>query len=306
MKYGFSLIMRGKAATREAFEGMAEKAEELGLDSLWASDHIVIPERVVSKYPGRASGEFPPNWLEGYWEPYTALGYVAALTKRVTIGTSVLILPMRNPIEAAHAIADLDQLAAGRMVFGVGVGWFKEEYDALDWPFRKRGARMDEGLEICKALWSQERPTFKGKFYNFENVYFGPKPVQKPHPPIWIGGSSPVAMQRTARVADGWHPNRPTPEFLEKAIPELREYIKAAGRKPSDVKICVKTLLKFQNGPPGEGQMPTEGTSEDIIAALKRYEELGVDHFTFDFDPETLDVALATMERFNYDVRPRL
>ena len=306
MKYGFSLITRGAAATREAFEQMAVKAEEWGLDSLWASDHIVIPERTISKYPGRASGEFPPNWLEAYWEPFTALSYVAALTKKITLGTSVLILPMRNPIEIARMVADVDQLASGRFVFGVGVGWFQEEFDVLDWPFRQRGARTNEGLAICKALWTQERPSFAGKFYNFDKVYFGPKPAAKPHPPIWIGGRSPAAFKRVAKFADAWHPNRPTFESLEQDLGELSGHLEAAGRKLSDIGIGVKTMLTFQDGPPGEGQMPTEGRPEDIVAAIKRYEELGATHFTFDYNPETLDNGLYTMERFVNEVRPKL
>jgi probable F420-dependent oxidoreductase len=306
MKYGFSLIMRGAEATRNGFEKMSLKAEELGLDSLWASDHIVIPELKTSKYPGRASGQFPDNWLEGYWEPFTVLSYVAAITKKITLGTSVLIMPMRNPIEVAHQVADVDQLTDGRFVFGVGVGWFKEEFDVLDWPFNKRGARTNEGLDICKALWTQERPSFAGKYYSFDKVYFGPKPAAKPHPPIWVGGKSEAAYKRVARFADAWHPNRPTFESLEQELNILRGHMEAAGRKLEDLDIGVKTMLTFQDGPPAEGQMPTEGTPEMIVSAIKRYEELGATHFTFDVTPESLKQALYTMERFVNEVRPKL
>ena len=306
MKYGFSLIMRGHEATREAFAAIAEKAEEYGLDSLWSSDHIVVPPRTVSKYPGRASGEFPDNWLEAYWTPFTALSYVAALTRKVTVGTSVLILPMRNSIEVARQVADVDQLAGGRFIFGVGVGWFQEEFDVLNWPFRQRGARTDEGIEVCKALWTQERPSFKGRFYEFEQVYFGPRPVAKPHPPIWIAGNSEVAMKRAARIGDCWHPTRPTLEFLEENLPLFEKELEAQGRKRAGVQVGVKTMLTFQDGPAGEGQMPTEGRPEEIIATLKRFQELGVDHVTFDFTPESLRQGLLTMERFVQEVRPKL
>ncbi len=306
MKYGFSLVMRGHAATREAFGRMAVQAEEYGLDSLWTSDHIVVPELKTSRYPGRANGQFPPNWLEAYWTPFTALSYVAALTKKIKLGTSVLILPMRNSIEVARQVADLDQLAEGRFLFGVGVGWFREEFDALNWPFNQRGARTDEGIEVCKALWTQERPTFHGRFYNFDNVYFGPQTVTKPHPPVWIAGNSEFAIKRAARIGDCWHPNRPTVEFMEQNIPVFERELEANGRKRADVQIGVKTMLTFQDGPPGEGQMPTEGRPEEIIATLKRYQELGVDHMTFDYTPESMEQGLLTMERFVQEVRPKL
>ena len=298
--------MRGADATRNAFEQMALKAEEWGLDSLWCSDHIIIPELKTSKYPGRGSGEFPPNWLEGYWEPFTVLGYVAAITKKIALGTSVLIMPMRNPIEVARNVADLDQLAEGRFILGVGVGWFREEFDALDWPFNQRGARTNEGLDLCKTLWTEERPSYAGKFYNFENVYFAPKPVSKPHPPIWVGGKSEAAYKRVARFADAWHPNRPTFDGLAKDLADLKVHMDAAGRKMEHLTIGVKSMLTFQDGPPGEGQMPTEGTPEMIISAIKRYQEMGATHFTFDFTPETLDNALYTMERFVNEIRPKL
>ncbi len=306
MKYGFSLIMRGNEARPEAFEAMAEKAEALGFDSLWCSDHLIVPPLKTSRYPGRPDGKFPPIWLERYWEPFTVLSYVAARTRKIALGTSVLILPMRNPIEVAAQVADLDQLARGRFLFGVGVGWFEEEFNALNWPFRERGARTNEGLAVCKALWTQPRPSFKGKFYQFDEVYFDPKPASKPHPPIWIGGNSEAALRRAARHGNAWHPNRPTHAYLEKALGTLQGFLEEAGRSMADITVGVKTMLNFQDGPPGEGQTPTEGRPQEIIDALKRYQDLGAQHITFDFFPESLDNALLTMERFAQEVRPKL
>lgn len=306
MKYGISLVMRGRDATREAFEIVAEKAEAAGLDSLWCSDHLIVPELTVSRYPGRPDGTFPDSWLERYWEPFTVLSYLAAKTSKILLGTSVCILPMRNPLEVAAEVADLDQLSRGRFIFGVGVGWFQEEFDVLRWPFHERGKRTDEGLAVCKALWTQERPSFSGPNYSFDKVYFGPKPAQKPHPPIWIAGHSSAALRRVARHGNGWHPFKPTYEVIEKGKAELSRYLEAEGRSLSEIEISVKAHLVFQDEAPAPGRHPLEGRPADIVEGIKRFEELGVEHFTFDLRPETVEMALDTIERFVQDVRPKL
>ena len=306
MKFGISLIMRGNAATPEAFDTLAEKAEAAGLDALWCSDHLIVPPRTVSSYPGRPDGTFPESWLERYWEPFTVLSYLAARTSRISLGTSVCILPMRNPVEVAKMVADLDQLCGGRFIFGVGVGWFQEEFDLLGWPFRERGARTDEGLAICKALWSEDHPSHQGKFYRFDNVSFGPRPAQKPHPPIWIAGHSPRALRRVARYGDGWHPFKPGFAIIEPGKAALAPLLAAEGRSLEQITLSAKGLISFQDGAPAEGQWPLEGRPEDMVAGIKRFEELGVEHITLDIHPETMPVALDTIERFVQEVRPKL
>ena len=306
MKFGFSLIMRGGAATPEAFARVAERAEALELDSLWCSDHIIVPDRTGHSYIGRSDGSLPPHWKEGYWDPFTVLGYLAALTRKITLGTSVCILPMRNPIEVAGFVAHLDGLSGGRMVFGVGVGWFQEEFDVLRWPFRERGARCDEGLAIARALWTEPRPSFHGRFYEFADVHFNPKPVQRPHPPIWVAGGSPAALRRTARFADAWHPFKPSFAVLEAGKAELARLLEQEGRSPEEVAICPKGHLAFRDTPAPEGQWPLEGRSADIIAGIRRFGELGVSHLVLDYTPETLQQALDTMERFVQEVRPKV
>lgn len=306
MKFGFSLIMRGADATPEAFVTLAERAEALAIDSLWCSDHIIVPDRTGQSYVGRADGALPGHWKEAYWEPFTVLAYLAARTKRITLGTSVCILPMRNPIEVAGYVAHLDQLSGGRIVFGVGAGWFKEEFDALRWPFAERGARCDEGLAICRVLWTQARPSFQGRFYEFADVHFNPKPVQKPHPPVWIAGHSTAALRRVARYATGWHPFKPSFDALEAGKAELKALLEAEGRGLSEITIAPKGALQFQPGDPGEGQWPLEGRPADIAAGIRRYGELGVEHFVLDYRPETLKQGLDAMERFAQDVRPKI
>jgi probable F420-dependent oxidoreductase len=305
MKFGFSLIMRGDEATPDHFAKLAERAEALEIDSLWCSDHIIVPDKTGQSYVGRADGALPDHWKQNYYEPFTVLGYLAAVTKKITLGTSVCILPMRNPIEVAGFVAHLDQLSRGRIVFGVGVGWFKEEFDALRWPFAERGARCNEGLAICRALWTQPRPSFKGRFYEFDRVHFNPKPVQQPHPPVWIAGHSTAALKRVAKYATGWHPFKPSYEALEKGKAELAKLLEAEGRSLSEITIAPKGPL-FQLADSGEGRWPLEGHPAEIAEGIRRYGELGADHFVLDFRPETLAQGLDTMERFAQEVRPKI
>ena len=300
------MVMRGNVATPEAFSAIAERAEALGIDALWCSDHIIIPPQTVSRYPGSPDGEMPTSWKERYWEPFTVMAYLAARTSKIRLGISVLNLPRRNPIEVAKTIADLDQLSDGRITLGVGVGWFREEFDVLNRPFNKRGAHADEGLALCKKLWTEETPSHDGQFYKFNDVHFGPKPVQKPHPPIWVGGGSTAALKRAAKYGDGWHPLKPSFEALESGMAELKGYLEAEGRKLEGFDIAIKFHLKFQDDPPAEEQSPTEGRPEDIVAGIKRFRDAGVNHCVFDYVPETPDQAIATMERFTKEIRPKL
>ncbi|MBI3994180.1 MAG: LLM class F420-dependent oxidoreductase [Candidatus Lambdaproteobacteria bacterium] len=301
-----SLIVRGDAAKPATFDAMARKAEETGLDTLWCSDHLIIPKLTVSKYPGRADGQFPEPWKTTYWQPFSVLGYLAGRTSTVRLGTSVLILPMRNPIEVAAQVAELDVLSGGRMNFGVGVGWFVEETETLGYPFKLRGARANEGLAICKALWTEQPATYKGKFYQLDTASFGPKPMQKPHPPIYIGGHTAGALRRVARFGDVWHPFKVTPALLKEARPELTRHMEAMGRDVARLPIAPKVPLTFQAGPPREGQFPTEGRTIDILDGIRAYRDEGATEMTFDILVETLDNALATMDRLSADVRPRL
>jgi probable F420-dependent oxidoreductase len=302
MKFGCSLIVRGRHATRENILTLAKQAEAWGFDSLWASDHIILPPLQTSRYPASATGQFPDSWLQRYFEPLAVLNYVAGRTKTILLGTSVLILPMRNPIEVAKEIAGADALSQGRILFGVGVGWFKEEFAVLRQPFHERGRRTDEYLQICKTLWTQDPATFDGEYYQFQQAYCGPKPFQKPHPPILIAGHSPAALRRAARFGNGWHPFALTPEALAPLVPQFHAAVHTAGRQLAEFEVSIKLRLRFGEGP--EPQPPLYGSPQNIIARLKQYRDLGVHHVVFDFIPETVGNALATLERFVREVRP--
>ncbi len=304
MKIGCSLIVRGNHATRENIRAMAERAEALDFDSVWASDHIIIPPRVTSTYPGSATGLFPDYWLERYFEPMAVLNYVSGCTERVQLGTSVLILPMRNPIEVAKEIAGADVLSGGRILFGVGVGWFKEEFDVLREPFHERGRRADEYLQICKALWTEEPASFAGKYYQFKEANFGPKPDQQPHPPILIAGHSEAAMRRAVRFGNGWHPFGLTPDELEPLVEKFHGVVREEGRSLAEIEITLKARLRFGESP--DPQPHTSGSPEQVLATVQRYQALGVAHLILDFIPETIDNAMATLDCFAREVRPCL
>jgi len=306
MNFGFSLVVRGPEATPDTFARIAERAEALEIDSLWCSAHVILPPQVKSGYVLIPGLKHPEHWKECYWEPFTVLSYLAALTSKITLGTSVVIAPMHNPIELAKQVAEVDQLSAGRFVFGIGVGWFEEEFELLGQNFKNRGARTDEALELMKALWGPDPVSFAGKYYSVENACFGPKPVQQPAPPIWVAGSSQAALKRAARIAQAWHPVRPTFEQLVAARTDLNRYLSAAGRAPDSLEIAVKAPLVFQDGPPQAEQAPTQGRAVDIIDAIEAYGRAGATHLVLDFLPENLTTALDTMERFAQEVRPKL
>ena len=305
MKFGVSLIMRGKDSTPEAFFALAQQAERLNYDSLWCSDHIFFP-KLRQSYPNTPHGGLPPAWRERYWDCFTVMNQVAARTQRIAIGSSVLILPMHHPIETAKQAATLDHFSKGRFIFGVGVGWLKEEFDALNWPFNQRGARTDEGLEICRKLWTEESASHQGRFYTFEEASCFPKPMQKPYPPIWVGGHSASALKRVARFGDVWHPFRATPVLLTEKLPELKRALAEAGRKPESVGLAPKLTVGFQDSAPQKGQDLTEGRPQDILDAVRRYRDLGCTDLVMDYKPETPETARVMLDRFANEVRAKL
>ena len=306
MRFGFSLIMRGHEATPDTFVAMAQKSEQLGLDALWCSAHVIIPPQVKSGYVMIPGLKHPEHWKERYWEPFTVLSYLAASTSRIRLGTSVTVLPMHNPFEIAKQVAQLDQLSGGRFVFGIGVGWFEEEFEVLGQDYHNRGRRTDDAIDLMKKLWTEEPVTHEGPYYRVTNGYFSPKPVASPHPPIWIGGHSEAALRRSARVADGWQPVRLNPEEYRAKRDRLTTLLSEHDRTLDDIELGFKTRISFQPEPPAEGQGATEGRPGDIIDALRRYRDMGVCDFVLDYAPESLALATDTMERFVQEVRPHL
>jgi len=211
VEFGCHLPVFGPAATRAGLLTFAREMERLGYESLWASDHIVIPHTIRSRYPYSDTGQFPLAPDATFLEPLTALAMVAGVTERAKLGTTVLVLPHRHPVLAAKALATLDHLSGGRVILGAGVGWMREEIELLGAPFAERGAWSDEAIRIMRACWRDERTRFHGRFFNFDDIGCFPKPVRGDIP-IWMGGHAKPALRRIVALADGWHaafPPRP-------------------------------------------------------------------------------------------------
>ena len=212
MKIGVNLINFGPGATPQTLKSWVRLSDSLGYHLMMISDHIGITPDVHSRYPAP------------FYEPISTLGWLAGMDHNLEIGTTVLIVPYRSPLEIARACANIDQLSGGRFILGVGVGWAQQEFDALRVPFRQRGAITNEYLEAITLLWIQDIATYEGKFVSFKDVHTAPRPVQSPHPPIWVGGPSDAALRRAARYGDAWHPIRIRTDWLKDAgLPRLKE-----------------------------------------------------------------------------------
>jgi probable F420-dependent oxidoreductase len=305
VRYGFYLPTRGGCATAEALEAIVQRGEALGFHSVMIADHVVFPTSIDSKYPYTVSGVFPGGG--DALEQLALMAFVAGRTRTLRLVTSVMILPYRNPVLTAKMLATIDVLSRGRVTVGVGVGWLREEFEALEAPdFERRGAASDEYLRIFKTLWTQDPASFAGEFYRFEALRCLPQPVQKPHPPIWIGGHSPPALRRVARHGDGWHPVGANPAVplrpaeLRASLDQLARMTEAEGRDPSKLTISFKAPVYDVSVTTltGSERRPFSGTAQQIADDIGAYEKVGVSELVFDFRSERLADALERMERF--------
>ncbi len=216
---------------------VAQKAEELGYHSLWLGDHIVIPEKIEAAYPYSADGAAGFPRRAPFPDPFVLLGGLALATSRILLGTSVIVIPYRNPLAVAKAVTTVDLLSHGRFQFGVGVGWLKEEFDALGEDFARRARQTREYLHVMKAVWQTEPASFSGEFLTFSDIHNVPLPVQKPHPPIIFGGESLPALKRVADLGDGWQPGTASLKVLSKSIPQLKALMTERGRDYADLSV---------------------------------------------------------------------
>lgn len=308
--FGCSMPSRGPMASPEALISLAQRAEDLGYDSVWVSDHIILPREVSSFYPYSPDGvaTFTPD--QPYYEPIATLNFLAGCTHRVRLGTHVLILPYRNPVLTAKMLATLDVLSRGRVILGAGVGWMEEEFRALGLSnFAQRGAVTNEYLRLFKELWTSREPEFHGEHYDVAGAGFLPKPVQQPHPPIWVGGHTGPALRRAAELGDGWMPIglRPPavlePEELAAKIARLRTLTRRAGRPEDAVALCFSTDIGFERAPGPSRRMMT-GVPEQIAADLRQYQDLGVRNFILGFRADSVAGQQEVMERFAREVMP--
>jgi probable F420-dependent oxidoreductase len=315
MEFGFGIPTRGPMATPESIARLAQNGEAMGFAILSVSDHVIIPQHIASTYPYNESGAFTGGPSGECMEQLTLLSFLVGITSSAKLLTSVMVLPHRPPVLTAKMLATIDVLSHGRLIVGCGVGWMREEFEAIGAPpYDERGAVGDEYLQAFKELWTSEQPTFAGKYCQFANVAFAPKPVQKPHPPIWIGGESTVALRRAGRLADAWYPigSNPrfpvgTPEQFADYAARVKRYAQEAGRDPLLLDFAYSTnWYNDQQAltlPDGQ-RRPLTGTPQQIADDIKRYEDLGVRHLLVNLQGETLEQTLARMERFANRVMP--
>jgi probable F420-dependent oxidoreductase len=307
VRFGVFLPVSGRAAASVLLDA-ARRAEALGYDAVWAADRIVIPWEIRTPYPYSTDRRFivPPD--RPFLEPLTCLAYLAGGTARIRLGISVLVLPYRHPLYWAKIVASIDQLSRGRFILGVGVGWMAEEFEALGAPFEERGAVADEQLEVVRRLWEEERPRFAGRYYRFRDVAFNPKPFQEPRLPVWVGGEGGRAQRRAARYGDAWFPYfvRIAPAELAARFANVRRLAREAGRDPEAIRLncCLPVELTAEPVPQAEDRL--HGAPDQLVAALRAFQRIGVEHLALQFMVPSWPARLAQIERFAREVLPAL
>lgn len=300
MRVGFSLPNIGPAATTSAVVQVAKRAEALGYDSLWVVERLLLPLKPQTPYPATADGSWPEVYKLSL-DPLETLTFAAAHTSRIALGTSVLDIPYYNPVMLARRLTTLDVLSGGRVRVGFGVGYFKDEFDAVGASLRDRGKRADEFLRVLKTIWTTDPVEFHGDFYHIPRSFIGPKPVQKPHPPIYLAAFAPPALKRAATMANGWNPVAIPVEGMAQMMTQLREIAKAAGRNPAELELIVRGNLLITTQPLGKDRWIFTGSLEQIKADIDQVRAIGANELFFDptFSPdgETADAFLACLER---------
>ena len=298
MKFGIWVPNCRDLATPEIIRHSAVRAEQLGYDSVFVSDHVVVPNAYVDRFGA------------GIYDPLITLSVLAGATSRVLLGTTVLIVPYRNPVLTAKMVASLDALSGGRVVLGIGAGWVPEESAALGVPFAERGAMTDEYLAAMRELWTSPAPSFAGKYTQFSELRCEPKPIQKPHPPIWVGGHSPAALRRAAAIGAAWHPINRSVEDIRAGHAEIVRLCEARGRTvPPVVTMRIDTcvLQAGRRAPaPIHGDSMLAGEPDALVDKIGELAAAGVEHLVLEFlvsDRAELDEQMAL---FVERVRPQL
>ena len=300
----------GPMAGPTAIRTLAQRAETLGFHTIWFADHIVIPRHVKPFYPYEAGGASPFDAAQPFFEPLSVLNFLAGCTERIRLGMHVLIIPYREPIFTAKILATLDALSGGRLTLGAGAGWMGEEFAALGLSnFAERGAVTNEYLLLFKELWTKENPEFHGKYVKVSDIGFLPKPLQRPHPPIWIGGHSLAALRRVALVGDGWMPIalRPPsllrpPEMADK-MARLWRLLRDAGRAEDEVAISVTAPVVVTKTPASPRPL-LHGTPDEVAGDLRQYQALGIRNFNVNLPGADVAQQSEAMDQFMREVVP--
>jgi probable F420-dependent oxidoreductase len=277
MRFGLVFVNAGPFAYPESFTHLVKTAEEVGMESIWTVEHVVVPVGYESPYPYSPSGKMPGPENAPIPDPVLPLVYAAALTKNLRLGTGVMILPQRHPVYVAKEMATLDVLSNGRAMLGVGIGWLEEEFRTVGVPFKERAPRTEESIRAIRSLWKEEPEAFEGRFYKWAPVESNPKPIQKPGVPIIIGGHADGAARRAARLGDGFFPAKGDFETLTHLFGVMRQECAKIGRKPEEIELTTGAWGKINT---------------DVV---KRYQDLGISRVTIGppaFDPEGLTRGL--------------
>src|SRR5712692_958057 len=312
MNFGFGLPTRGPMAAPQSLATLARTGEELGFAIISVSDHVIIPKAINSTYPYNESGTFAGSPSGECLEQLSLLSFLVGVTSSAKLLTSVMVLPHRPPVLTAKMLATIDVLSNGRLIVGCGVGWMREECEAIGAPsYDERGSVGDEYIRAFKELWTSDNPAFEGKYCRFANVAFAPKPVQKPHPPIWTGGESPAALRRAGRLANTWYPIGSNPRFpvgtpaqFAEYAARVKRYAQEAGRDPSALDFAYSAGWyndqEAERLSSGE-RRPLTGTPAQVADDIKRYEEVGVRHLMVNMavrrPDATVQQSLERMER---------
>lgn len=282
MKVGLVLPQFGEHATTENIIYIATEAEKEGIDSVWVLDRLLWPIKPQTPYVASPDGSLPVEY-QNVLDPLTTLTYVAAVTEQISLGTSVIDIFFQNPIVLSKRITTLDILSDGRVIAGLGIGWSKDEYEVSGIPYKDKGTRADEYLQVLKKIWTDDVVEFKGQFYNIPVSKIGPKPVQKPHPPILLGGFSPKTFSRIVNYANGWIgvAGFGPLEQLEQAINGLKESARKADKDPSKISIYMGSYPTVLESPSNQIRTPMTGTIEQIGSDIEQIKAMGTDHIIF-------------------------
>ncbi|MBV8088126.1 MAG: TIGR03619 family F420-dependent LLM class oxidoreductase [Alphaproteobacteria bacterium] len=317
MQIGFNLPISGPLSSPEILTRIAQHGEALGYDYLTLTDHIVLPNLRVPGYPYSETGEFFGEGPERRHEQLTAAAFIAAKTSRIRLVLAVMVVPHRPAVLAAKMLSTIDVLSGGRLVVGIGTGWLQAEFDAVvTTPFAERGRVTDEYLRAFSSMWTEEAPRFEGSWVKVDGILFEPKPVQKPHPPIWVGGESGPSLRRAATLGDAWYPIGSNNKHLLDTLPRygagvdrLRRLTVQAGRDPASVALAyrVKRYGEAVSHRASDGERRLfSGGAADLVEDFRALRALGVGAVDIDFEGPDPDASLAEMRRFQEQVISRI
>ena len=316
MQIGFNLPVSGPMASAEVIANIAQLGESLGFDYLTLTDHIALPDTSTPGYPYSTTGEFYTPDPGHRVEQLTTAAWVAAKTSKIRLVLAVMVVPHRPAVLASKMLATIDVLSGGRLVVGIGAGWLKLELDAVaTTPFAERGAVTDEYIDAMRTIWTEERPVFRSKYVHIDGLLTDPKPLQKPHPPIWVGGESGPSMRRAARVGDAWYPIGSNNAHLLDTLPRLtagiariRDMTRAAGRDPAAMGVVYRVKRHGQPAPAATDgcRKLFTGSVADTIEDIAAVREAGATALDFDFEGRDAAKSAADMKKFHHEVLSRI